>query len=68
MPMHTHMPMHMHIPMPTCACALQAGETTLEGEIARLTMRSMASGEGLGFLGSLQQVGEGEGEGQGCGP
>lgn len=34
---------------------LQAGEATLEGGIARLTMRSMAVGEGLGFLGSLQQ-------------
>ena len=35
---------------------LQAGETTLEGEIARLTMRSMSSAGGLDFLGSLQQV------------
>ena len=35
---------------------LQAGEITLEGEIARLTMRSMSSAGGLDFLGSLQQV------------
>ena len=43
---------HTDLTLPT----LQAGEITLEGEIARLTMRSMSSAGGLDFLGSLQQV------------
>ena len=35
-------------------CTLQKGETTLEGEMARLTMRSMSSGGGFDFLDRLQ--------------